>query len=149
MLNAEVTERGKEQASAVDGHYNLVVCSTLTRAKQTLQYSRITYNKLIYLEEASTNAIEAHFFQQESSLTHRFSVWTHRFSVHFHKNLVRLTDSCGNELKSCAAKLEICESNLIPKKKVALCDFPRQGNREPQWVTSNQGRILFTSLILR
>ncbi len=52
QLDVGITERGKQQAARVSGHYDLVVCSTLRRTKQTLEHSQITYNKLIFLHEA-------------------------------------------------------------------------------------------------
>ncbi len=52
---------------------------------------------------------EAHFFPQESSLTHRFSVRLHRFSVCLLQHDVFFL--------VCAAKLKIYEPNLIPAQK--------------------------------
>ena len=43
---------GKQQASRVEGHFDLVVCSTLTRTQETLKHSKITYDELKILEEA-------------------------------------------------------------------------------------------------
>ncbi len=40
------------QASRVSGHYELVLCSPMRRARQTLKYSNITYDKLEILHEA-------------------------------------------------------------------------------------------------
>ena len=48
MIDAPLTEFGKKQASKVNGHFDLVICSVMTRTKETLEYSKITYNNLIY-----------------------------------------------------------------------------------------------------
>jgi hypothetical protein len=37
---------GRQQASALCGHYSLVIASPLQRARQTLQLSSITYDRL-------------------------------------------------------------------------------------------------------
>lgn len=48
--NVPITEKGKEQAAALKGEYDLVVCSTLRRARQTLDHSNIKYSKVIFTE---------------------------------------------------------------------------------------------------
>ncbi len=47
-------------------HFNVVLCSTLTRARQTLQLSAITYDKLVLCEDLREfrNAV-CDFFPQE------------------------------------------------------------------------------------
>ncbi len=40
-LDVGITERGKKQAAGITGHYDLVVCSTLRRTKQTLDHSQV------------------------------------------------------------------------------------------------------------
>ncbi len=52
VTDAPLTCRGEHQAAALSGHYDLVVCSPLTRARQTLEHSNITYDKLIICHEA-------------------------------------------------------------------------------------------------
>ncbi len=53
IVDAKVTDLGREQAEQVEPeHFDLAICSTLTCTKQTLDYTRITYDKLILLEEA-------------------------------------------------------------------------------------------------
>lgn len=48
-----LTYRGRKQASFLKGIYDLVVCSTLWRAKETLLNSRIKYDTLIYSDLCS------------------------------------------------------------------------------------------------
>ena len=50
--DAALTELGRKQASEVTGHFDIVLCSPLTRAKQTLQFSKITYDKLEIISDA-------------------------------------------------------------------------------------------------
>ncbi len=50
--DARLTECGRNQAAKLTGHYDLVICSIMTRAKETLEHSNITYNKVIYSPEA-------------------------------------------------------------------------------------------------
>jgi broad specificity phosphatase PhoE len=40
-----LTEFGRQQAAALTGHYPLVLVSPLLRAQQTLQHSRITFDR--------------------------------------------------------------------------------------------------------
>ncbi len=46
--NCPITENGKVQASKLRGKYDLIVCSTLKRARQTLDYSNIEYSNIIF-----------------------------------------------------------------------------------------------------
>lgn len=49
--DAPITDRGKnEQASQVSGYVDLVICSTLKRAKQTLEHSKLGYKHVIYTD---------------------------------------------------------------------------------------------------
>ena len=48
--NCELTEYGKEQASKVSGHYDIVICSIMKRTCQTLDYSQLTYGKLMFTD---------------------------------------------------------------------------------------------------
>jgi glycosyltransferase involved in cell wall biosynthesis len=47
VCNPKLTEFGISQAREISGEYDLVICSTLERAQQTLASSKITYKKLI------------------------------------------------------------------------------------------------------
>ena len=65
-FDAELTEKGKEQASKVTGHFNVVICSTLTRARQTLDSSQITWDQLIMSEDVRERRIaNCDFFEHE------------------------------------------------------------------------------------
>lgn len=46
--DCQLSSDGREQAQALTGDYDLVVCSKLLRAKQTLEFSRIMYKDLLY-----------------------------------------------------------------------------------------------------
>jgi broad specificity phosphatase PhoE len=46
--DAPLSERGIEQAKSLSGFSHTVICSTLTRAKQTLQHSQLAHHRLIY-----------------------------------------------------------------------------------------------------
>lgn len=52
LYDAALTDLGKQQASEVKGHFDMVLCSPLRRAKETLQYSQITYNEMEIIHEA-------------------------------------------------------------------------------------------------
>lgn len=45
-----LTDRGRHQANEIVGTYDCVVCSTLKRARQTLDASKLVYSKLIFTE---------------------------------------------------------------------------------------------------
>lgn len=47
LHNPGLSENGKRQANEIKGFYDIVVTSNLRRAKETLQYSNITYNRVI------------------------------------------------------------------------------------------------------
>ena len=47
-----ITDHGRTVANEqLHGHYSLVVCSTLLRAKQPLEASRITYDTLVFTDD--------------------------------------------------------------------------------------------------
>lgn len=48
--DCELTELGKEQASKVEGQYDIVFCSIMKRACQTLDHSELTYGRLIFTD---------------------------------------------------------------------------------------------------
>ena len=52
VFDAKLTELGKQQASQVEGNFDLVICSFLTRTLETLEHSKISYDELKLLEEA-------------------------------------------------------------------------------------------------
>ena len=45
-----LTPEGQQQAAALKGHYDLVICSPLRRTLQTLHCSRVTYRRLMVSE---------------------------------------------------------------------------------------------------
>jgi broad specificity phosphatase PhoE len=45
--DCDLTDKGKEQASQVEGEYDVVFCSIMKRTKLTLELSKIKYSKLI------------------------------------------------------------------------------------------------------
>jgi broad specificity phosphatase PhoE len=48
--NTPITENGKEQAKSISGYVDIVICSTLLRAKETLENSNLKYNKVVYTD---------------------------------------------------------------------------------------------------
>jgi broad specificity phosphatase PhoE len=48
--NVPLTDNGKNQASKLHGDYDMVICSTLRRTRQTLDYSNIKYNDVIFTD---------------------------------------------------------------------------------------------------
>jgi broad specificity phosphatase PhoE len=48
--DCELTEKGKEQASQIAHEYDIVICSTMKRACDTLGFSHITYGRLIFTD---------------------------------------------------------------------------------------------------
>ena len=65
-FDPELTEKGKEQASKVTGNFNVVICSTLTRARQTLDISQITWDQLIMSEDVrERRTANCNFFEHE------------------------------------------------------------------------------------
>ena len=52
VFDAALTDLGKRQASTVEGHFDLVLCSPLTRAKETLRHSKITCDEMKIIEDA-------------------------------------------------------------------------------------------------
>ena len=47
VFDAPLTEVGKQQAAALTGHYNKVLCSSLTRAQQTLNFSKVNFDLIL------------------------------------------------------------------------------------------------------
>lgn len=48
--DCSITEKGKEQASKLKEHFDIIICSTMKRACQTLDNSQMTYGKLIFTD---------------------------------------------------------------------------------------------------
>jgi broad specificity phosphatase PhoE len=46
--DCDLTQLGKDQATAIEGVYDLVVCSVMKRTQQTLAYSKIKAGRTIY-----------------------------------------------------------------------------------------------------
>lgn len=46
--NCDLTDEGREQASKLEGEYDIVICSPLKRTCDTLSLSKIRYGKLLY-----------------------------------------------------------------------------------------------------
>ncbi len=47
LYDAPLTDRGKEQAANLTGHYDKEICSPLTRTKQTLHLSKVIYKAFL------------------------------------------------------------------------------------------------------
>ena len=48
VYDPKLTSKGRKQAKEIGGHFNIVVCSTLTRARETLALSNISYDQVIF-----------------------------------------------------------------------------------------------------
>jgi broad specificity phosphatase PhoE len=48
--DCELSEKGKQQATEIKEHYDLVICSTMKRACSTLDHSQLTYGRLIFTD---------------------------------------------------------------------------------------------------
>ena len=48
--NVPLTEDGKKVCSSMKGHVDLVICSTLRRARETLDHSEIVYKRVVYTD---------------------------------------------------------------------------------------------------
>ncbi len=46
VYDAQLTPEGRRQAKQVKGHWDHVICSPLTRARQTLELANIKYDNL-------------------------------------------------------------------------------------------------------
>lgn len=47
LIDCPLSENGKLLATSVSGHYNLVICSSMSRCKNSLLLSKITYDEII------------------------------------------------------------------------------------------------------
>jgi broad specificity phosphatase PhoE len=50
VRNSKLTDVGRQQASTLTGDYDLVICSPLKRCRETLDYSKITYKRILFTE---------------------------------------------------------------------------------------------------
>ena len=48
--DCELTDHGKQQAYDISGDYDVVICSTMKRACQTLDYSNLRYGRLLFTD---------------------------------------------------------------------------------------------------
>jgi broad specificity phosphatase PhoE len=48
--NVPITEDGKNVAKAIRGHVDLVICSTLRRARETLDHSNLKYKRVVFTD---------------------------------------------------------------------------------------------------
>jgi broad specificity phosphatase PhoE len=46
VYDISLNKFGKEQAARLEGYYDVVICSNLRRAKQTLEHSKIKYGRI-------------------------------------------------------------------------------------------------------
>lgn len=53
--DCELTELGKEQATNLEGQYDVVICSIMKRTCQTLDHSELTYGHLIFTDLCREN----------------------------------------------------------------------------------------------
>jgi broad specificity phosphatase PhoE len=52
VCDVELSEFGKQQASTIHGPVDVVICSPLKRARQTLELSKLVYKTVEYFDEA-------------------------------------------------------------------------------------------------
>ncbi len=48
--DCDLTEKGREQAAQIKEDFDIVFCSTMKRACQTLDHSKITYGKIFFTD---------------------------------------------------------------------------------------------------
>ena len=48
--DCDLTEKGIQQASDLSGHYDIVFCSIMKRTCKTLDYSNLTYGRLVFTD---------------------------------------------------------------------------------------------------
>lgn len=46
VYDSPLTEKGRKQAKKITGHADYIICSPMRRAKETLIYSKITYDQM-------------------------------------------------------------------------------------------------------
>ena len=53
--DCDLTQKGYEQASKVEGEYDIVICSIMKRTQLTLEKSKIKYGRVIYTDLCREN----------------------------------------------------------------------------------------------
>lgn len=48
--DCDLTDKGRQQASEIEGQYDIVICSTMKRTCATLDHSKLTYGRLIFTD---------------------------------------------------------------------------------------------------
>jgi broad specificity phosphatase PhoE len=48
--DCSLTETGQKEAEQITGHYDIIICSILKRARETLQYSQLSAKKLYFTD---------------------------------------------------------------------------------------------------
>ncbi len=82
IFDAPLTDNGRIQASHLSGHFDIVLCSPLSRALETLQCSMITCDKFVLCNELREfKMAKADFFPFESVLKETFSELQERFDT--------------------------------------------------------------------
>lgn len=68
-LDVDLTDLGRLQSMNLTYDVDLVICSPLFRARQTLRFSKLTYRKLIYSELCSEhkNGLLANYLNEEET----------------------------------------------------------------------------------
>lgn len=64
--DCSLSEYGKQQAESIQGNYDVIICSTMKRAKETLQYSQLASKKLYFTEICREVRVDiCDFFESE------------------------------------------------------------------------------------
>ena len=50
LRDIDITENGKQDCKRISGNYDLVICSTLKRARQTLDNTTVIYENLVFTD---------------------------------------------------------------------------------------------------
>ncbi len=127
VFDANITDLGKQQAGAVTGHYDLVICSTLSRTKQTLQHSQITYDKVVFLEEAREKRfMNCDFRLDEEIIQETF--------VEFMQRVLKLKEMILDFCKSHEKVLVLCHDNVIRALTATNVEDVLKNNAKPNGV---------------
>ena len=106
VFDANITELGKQQAAGVTGHYDLVICSTLSRTKQTLEHSQIMYEKLVFVEEArEKKSLNCDFLMDEEVVPESLEEFVQR--------VLKLKEMILDFCKTYDKVLVLCHDNVI------------------------------------
>ncbi len=98
-INCELTEFGKDQASKLEGSYDLIIVSPLKRCRQTLLYSKINGGKVMFCDLVREYKVdmcdflegECVIFETEKDLLERvdkFKIMLKQLSADYKKILV-------------------------------------------------------------